>query len=271
MRITIRALGWSLVGLGLAAGAARAQATSVYLEELTWPEIRDAMAAGKTSAIIYIGSTEQNGPHMVLGKHNFVAHQTAGRIAERLGDALVYPTLPFAPTGDLARKTGHMRFPGSVSLSASVFSGVVRDVAQSALAAGFKHVFLLGDHGGGQDELRRVAAELDASWGPRGAHVHHVPDLYYKTRDQTQGYLTAHGITPGSHAGAHDTSELMFLDTAGRWIRRDRLAPSDSTREPATGVNGDPSRATAEMGRIFLDNKVNNAVTQIRTLLTQTR
>src|SRR5262249_42965097 len=74
-------------------------AQSVYIEDLTWPEVKAAIAAGKTTAILYAGSTEQNGPHLALGKHNFVAHYAAGEIAKKLGNALVYPTMPFAPTG----------------------------------------------------------------------------------------------------------------------------------------------------------------------------
>jgi creatinine amidohydrolase len=124
-----------------------------YIDNLTWPEVRDAIAAGRTTAIIYTGSTEQNGPHMALGKHNFIAHYVAGRIAQVLGDALVYPTFPFAPTGDPVAKTGHMRFPGSVSISPEVYLSVVRQVALSAIAAGFRYVFVMGDHGGGQGEL----------------------------------------------------------------------------------------------------------------------
>ena len=81
---------------------------SVYLEDLTWPEVQSAIAAGKNNAIIYVGSTEQNGPHMAIGKHNFIARWVAGAIAIKLGDALVYPTLPFAPTGDAIKRTGHM-------------------------------------------------------------------------------------------------------------------------------------------------------------------
>src|SRR6266850_6887653 len=82
---------------------------SVYIEDLTWPEVQQAIQSGKTSAIIYNGSTEQNGPHMAIGKHNFIARWVAGAIAIKLGNALVYPTLPFAITGDLTTKTGHMR------------------------------------------------------------------------------------------------------------------------------------------------------------------
>src|SRR5256714_14584957 len=102
--------------IGLFPRTALAQ-RSVYIEDLTWPEVQQAIASGKTTAIIYAGSTEQNGPHMAIGKHNFIARWVAGAIAIKLGDALVYPTLPFAPTGDAVTRTGHMGFPGSVSLT----------------------------------------------------------------------------------------------------------------------------------------------------------
>ena len=78
-----------IVGARLwAAASASAQTGSVYIEDLTWYEIRDAMAAGKTAAILYAGGTEQNGPHMSLAKHNLIARHVAGQIAERLGNAL---------------------------------------------------------------------------------------------------------------------------------------------------------------------------------------
>ena len=85
----------------------------MYIEDLTWPEVKAAIAAGKTTAIIYAGTTEQNGAHMALGKHNFIAHYAAGEIAQKLGNALVYPTMPFAPTGSRELCTGHMRFAGT--------------------------------------------------------------------------------------------------------------------------------------------------------------
>src|ERR1019366_639368 len=85
----------------------RAQSTSPYIEDLTWPEVQHAIQSGKTTAIIYTGSTEQNGPHMAIGKHNFLARYIAGAIAIKLGNALVYPTLPFSITGDAEKKTGH--------------------------------------------------------------------------------------------------------------------------------------------------------------------
>jgi creatinine amidohydrolase/Fe(II)-dependent formamide hydrolase-like protein len=256
-----------VLALSITAASLGAQ-QSVYIEDLTWPEVQHAIAGGKTSAIIYAGSTEQNGPHMAIGKHNFIARWVAGAIAIKLGNALVYPTLPFAITGDLTRKTGHMRFPGSVSLSAQTFRSVVRDVAMSAADAGFRSVFLMGDHGGGQDELAAVAKELDGQWRPRGVRVFYVPDVYIKEREQAKAYAASHGLpTTDVHAGFDDTSELMALDAQHRWIRRDKLAPSTGARTAITGVDGDPTKSSVALGDIFLQYKVDDAVAQIRQLL----
>jgi len=251
----------------LSTNFAHAQSRSVFIEDLTWPELRDAMASGKTTAIYYAGSTEQNGPHMALGKHNFIAHYVAGRIAEELGNALVYPILPFAPTGDRSKKSGHMKFPGTVTVSEAIFGAIAREVTLSAISAGFKNVVLMGDHGGGQDALKQVAGELDQEWGSENAHVYYIPDPYYKTQDRVNGYLTEHGMVVGRHAGIHDTSEVMFLDKEQKWIRKDKLAPGDEK----TGVDGDPRQASADLGKIFLDIKINSAVAQIKSLVNGAR
>jgi creatinine amidohydrolase len=227
-------------------------AQSVYIEDLTWPEVKAAIAAGKTTAIIYAGSTEQNGPHMALGKHNFVAHYAAGEIAKKLGNALVYPTMPFAPTGSRELRTDHMRFAGSVSIDTETFQAVMRQVAQSALAAGFKNVFLMGDHGGNQDALRAAAKDLenpDLFTKPdETAHIYYVPDLYYKEKEQMKAYLAEHGIPYDAHAATDDTSEVMFLDQK-KWIRRDKLAPSTAKEQATTGVEGDPTKPLRSSAR----------------------
>ena len=250
----------------LAASRVNAQSQSMYVEDLTSPEVRDAIAAGKTTAIIYSGSTEQNGPHLALGKHNFLAQFIAGRIAEELGDALVFPTMPFAPAGDPISKTGHMAFPGTVSLTSEVYLGVIRQVALSAISAGFKQVFIMGDHGGGQAELKLSADSLDGEWAEKGVLVRYVPDLYYKEKDQMRQYLTDRHIAIDLHAGTDDTSEIMFIDAAHKWVRTNKLAASDSSQQPVTGVDGDPTKATPEMGKVFIEFKIGNAVAQIREL-----
>ena len=244
-----------------------AQQSSLYIEDLTWPEVQHAIASGKTSAIIYVGSTEQNGPHMAIGKHNVIAHYVAGAIALKLGNALVYPTLPFAITGDLVGKTGHMRFPGSVSLTPQTFHEVVHDEAVSAIDAGFKNVFLMGDHGDGQDVLRATADELDALWRSKGVRIFYVPDPYYKEKQQALAYESSLGIRHDVHAGTDDTSELMALDAQHRWIRSDKLAESSGARTAVTGVDGDPTKATAALGKTFINYKIDDAVAQIRQLI----
>ena len=255
-------------GLLMAATAVSAQTRSVYIEDLTWVEIRDAMAAGKTGAIIYAGGTEQNGPHMSLVKHNLIAHHVAGQIAEKLGTALVYPVMPFSPAGDAVEKTGHMRFPGTVTLSSEVYLGVMRQVAQSAVAAGFKQVYLMGDHGGGQAELRVAAEGLDADARRKGARVYYV-DMATQSGQQINAYLAERKIAPGGHAGVAETAQVEALDKDGRYIRRDRFAASAAGPEPSTGVMADVSPATAEIGKVFLDYKAASAVEQIKKLVAQ--
>ena len=242
--------------LALAASVASAEPGSVYIEDLTSPEVKAAIAAGRTSAIYYAGSTEQNGPHLVLGKHNLIAHYVAGEIARQLGNVLVYPVLPFAPTGE------HLKFAGTVNLSDSTYAAVARDVAASALASGFKSVFLMGDHGGGQQALERVAVELDARAKPKGARVYYVGDAYFEAEKRMRDYLASRGLPTGGHAGLEDTAMLMFLDPGAKLVRRAELARAAG----AAGVDGDPRHATPELGKALLDIKVQAALAQIRRL-----
>jgi creatinine amidohydrolase/Fe(II)-dependent formamide hydrolase-like protein len=260
----MKRLGFCFVML-IVALPAFGQAQSVWIEDHTWPEIRDAIAGGKTTAIIYTGSSEQNGPHMVIGKHNYVAHYVAQHIAEELGDALVYPTLPYAVAGNAIARTGHMRFPGTVSLPPEIFFGVVRAIAQSALTAGFKFVAVMGDHGGGQAELALAAKELDAQSRPQGARVLYVGDLYTKTEAEFRALLAARGLpAKEEHAGIPDTSELLYLESAaGQWIRNDQIKAAN--RE--NGVSGTPALASTELGKLYLHMKVENAVKQIQTFI----
>jgi creatinine amidohydrolase len=253
---------------------------SLLIEDMTWTEVRDAIAAGKTTAIYYTGAIEQNGPGVALGKHLFIAHYLAQRIAEQLGNALVYPTMPFAPTGDWgltspgvidpAKRTSHMRMNGSVNVSEETFGAVARDVALSAISAGFKNVVLINDHGSGQETLGKVAAQLNTDFGSRGVHVYHIPDLYYKEKDLMRDYLPKHNLPLDNHGGTDDTSEVLFIDRTvhgsdPRWIRPDKLV-NTGANDPS-GINGDQTKATLEMGKVFTDAKVSLAVAQIKELI----
>jgi creatinine amidohydrolase/Fe(II)-dependent formamide hydrolase-like protein len=245
----------------LTASVASAQTRSVFLEELTWPEIKEAQAAGKTSAVIVAGGIEQNGHHMALAKHNVIARHVGGQIAERLGNALVYPVVPFSMAGDPIEKTGHMRLPGTISLPSEVFLGVIRGVALSAISAGFKNVYVLGDHGGGQAELRLAAETLDADWRAKGVHVYYISNA--GAGQKVNAYLAERKITAGGHAGVAESAQVMFIDQQ-KLMRKEKYAVAAAGPESTTGSNGDPSLATAEMGKAFLDIKVMDAVEQIR-------
>ena len=249
--------------------AAVPTARSVFIEDLTWPEVRAAIDKGATTAIFYAGSTEQNGPHLATGKHNAVARFVARRLAERLGGTLVYPVLPFAPTGDARTRSGHMRFPGSVSLATATYVAVARDVAESARAAGFRTVLIMADHGDGQEALGALARELDAVWSPDGVRAFHIGDLYTKTLEAEAAWLKKRGLEPGGHGGLADTAVLMAIDadaqsgSKGRAVRRGQVGRAAGS----PGVDGDPRGATAAIGRALLELKVEAALRQIRELL----
>ena len=258
--------GLLVIGCVLACSLASAQTRSLYVEELTWPELREAIAGGKTTAIVWAGGIEQNGPHMAFIKHNVIGRYAAGQIAERLGNALVYPGMPFSVAGDPLLKTGHSRFPGTISLSPELYLGVMRQLALSAIAAGFTNVFIMGEHGQGQNELRGAAESLDADWRAKGVRVFYVADFNVKANQQIDAYLKERGLRPGGHAAVGETSQVMFLDEQKKWIRQDKLAAAQAGPTAETGVQ-DPSGATPELGRTLIEYKVAAAVEQIRGFL----
>ncbi|MGE4066414.1 MAG: creatininase family protein [Vicinamibacterales bacterium] len=237
---------------------AHAQSDSLFIEDLTWEEVAAAIKAGKTTALFYTGGGEQNGPHLAFGKHNAVARAVVERIAKELGNALIYPVLPYSPAGDPSKKEGMLAFPGTSSLTDETYGMVARDITLSAATAGFRDIILIGDHGGGQDVLKQTAATLDARLRPSGTRVFYCDDLYYKSRDEFSAYLHEHGVTGEGHAGVEDTSAILYVKP--EWVRKDKIAGKD----PAKGVEGDPRQGTAALGKVQQDLKVKVAVAQIR-------
>jgi creatinine amidohydrolase len=268
----------SIAFIALLGPALAAPRNSLRIEDMTWTEVRDAIAAGKTTAIYYAASTEQNGPGVALGKHVFIAHYLSQKIAAQLGNALVYPTMPFAPTGDWGltnpgiidppKKTGHMRYAGSVNLSDETFGAVAHDVALSAISAGFKNVVLMCDHGGkAQSQLGQVAKALNSEWGPKGIHVYYIPDLYFKEKEVMKEQLQRLGIPEDKHAGTDDTSELKYIDkmvngNSSKWVDSHKLVKGHEG--DGSGVDGDQTKATLALGKLLTDAKVSFAVNQIK-------
>ena len=151
---------------------------SVFLEELTWLETRDALRNGKTTVIVPTGGVEMSGPYLALGKHNYVNRATCAAIARKLGNALCAPNVPFVPEGDIDPPSGHMRYPGTISVSGATFRALLTDIASSLKAHGFEHIILIGDSGGNQPAMKAVAADLGARWSAGKTTIHFIPEYY---------------------------------------------------------------------------------------------
>jgi len=254
----------------------------VDIELMTYPEIYSAIHDhGKTTVLVYNGGTEQRGPHAVLGGHTLMAHAIAPMIARKLGNALVAPVLPFSvsPAGGVDAK-----MPGGVELSPDLFQKVNEAVVDSMVKNGFKNIVLMGDHGGGQVELNRLATALDAKYGRQGTHVYFCGDVYEKSRQEFAGWLTSKGLPLSNHAGISDTSTMLYLQPEPeRWVRGiykttigDPVLPAGQQPNPIVprvnnGVTGDPRPSTSDIGKLVVDMKVNNAVAEINRLIGRNR
>jgi creatinine amidohydrolase len=250
--------------------AAAAAPLTPFIEELTWTELRDRVRAGTTTVLVPIGGTEQNGPHMVLGKHNARVRVLAGRIAQRLGDAVVAPVMSYVPEGAITPPAAHMRFTGTLSIPDAVFEAVLESTARSLRQHGFRDVVFLGDHGGYQKSEERVAAKLNREWAAQPVRVHALVDYYRASQDIVAGALKARGFKAdeiGTHAGLADTSLALAVDPA---LVRQELLGRGPKFGPHDGVYGDPSRATAELGQPAAVAIVEQSAAQIRAL-TRTR
>jgi creatinine amidohydrolase len=246
--------------------AAAKAAPPVFIDELTWMEIRDRMRAGTKTAIIGTAGQEQKGPHMVTGEHKYVLTHTTERIARTLGDALVAPIITYVPEGSWEMPLrGHMAKAGTITLPEDRFIELLVHAAKSLRAGGFTTVILIGDSGGNQNGMKAAADQLNAAWKETGGRALFIGDYYTKSAEDIRAYLGKLGFPMeaiGSHAGMVDTSELLFVNPA--LVRRDRLAPNGGA--PDSGVNGDPTKATAAFGKALIQIKIDNALAQIRAL-----
>jgi sterol desaturase/sphingolipid hydroxylase (fatty acid hydroxylase superfamily)/creatinine amidohydrolase/Fe(II)-dependent formamide hydrolase-like protein len=232
----------------------------VMIEDLTWTEVRELIQAGHNVAIIPTGGTEQNGPHVVLGKHNHIMRQTSEQIARRLGNALVAPVIAYVPEGDIDPPSGHMRYAGTLTVSQRLFEQLLESTARSLKTHRFRIICFIGDSGGNQAGQERVANKLAREWEGSGVRVLHVSDYY--SRNHQVEWLKERGESTesiGTHAGIRDTSEMLAAHAAGVRIGIIAAAPL-SGRD---GVDGDPLRASAERGQALLDLKIAAAVRQI--------
>jgi creatinine amidohydrolase len=246
----------------------------VEFETMTWPEVKAALAAGKTTALVYTGGTEQRGPQNGNGGHTLMAKATVKAIALRLGNAIAMPVLPYTPNNASAT------LPGTIGLTNELLAAMLERIAEQSIVTGFKNVVLMGDHGGGQPAVYHdVAAKLDAKYAPQGIHVYFCDEVYAKAQGDFDKWLAANGYPVSSHAGIPDTSEMWYLG-GDTWVRPnliptavgDPVPAAGTRRDPNAprinnGISGDASRSSIELGKKAFEMKVDYAVRQIQQFI----
>src|SRR6185295_1738548 len=157
--------------------SAAAKKDLVEFEMMTWPEVKAALAAGKTTALVYTGGTEQRGPQNVNGGHTLMGREIVRTIALRLGNAIAMPVLPYTPNNASAD------LPGTIGLTPEILGTLLERITEQTMATGFKNVILMGDHGGGQPATyAEVAKKMDAKYAPEGKHVYFCDEVYAKAK-----------------------------------------------------------------------------------------
>ncbi len=254
-----------------AAGAGKIPA--VEFEKMTWVEVKEAIAAGRTTALIYTGGVEQRGPQNANGGHNLMARATVQAVAEKLGNAIFMPVLPYTPN------EANPDLPGTIGLTNDLLAALLERIAEQSIVNGFRNVIIMGDHGGGQPEVyQQVATKLNDRYAPRHIHVYYCDQVYLAANDAIERYMAENRYPPDLHGGLSDTSEMLYLDKDNSWVRRPALktALGDpvvngkaqvGSGSPHNGIEGDARRSSAQLGKRFFDIKVEYAVRQIRSLV----
>jgi creatinine amidohydrolase/Fe(II)-dependent formamide hydrolase-like protein len=236
---------------------------TVFLEDMTWMEVRDALRAGKTTVLVPTGGVEQNGPYVVTGKHNYILRATTEAIARRLGNALVAPIVPFVPEGNIDPPSGHMKYPGTISVSEDTYERLLLDICSSLRVHDFRDIVLLGDSGGNQAGMKAVAHRLTTQWANGNVRVHFLADYY--DYDVVERWLETQGVRMQSE-GVHDdfivTAQLMAISPPAVRMQ-ERLAAGQFH---ISGLTLTPAE-TAAWGRKIIAFRADRAALAIRTVI----
>ncbi len=239
---------------------------------LTWKQV-DALPRDKTLLILPTAAIEQHGHHLPLATDTLCNNLLLGTALSLLPAELPVYALPPICYG---KSNEHIGFPGTLSVSASTFMAVIRDLGASIHASGFQKLALYNTHGGNTSLVDVMARDLRAEFGLRTFSLFGSPGASFQevsTQERTYGF----------HAGEietafllHGTPELVHVEEySANYIARvdkpELLKPEGSsanfawlTRDIApSGVLGDPTAATAEHGRAW----VSEAARKIAELL----
>ncbi len=233
---------------------------TVWMEEMTWMDVRDAIAAGKTTIIIPTGGLEPNGPWLATGKHNYVLQTNCEAIARKLGNALCSPVVKFVPEGGFEPATGHMASPNTVTVREETFRALLTDLVHSYKVHGFKNIILIGDSGGNQGGQRAVADSLTAIWKgePVVAHVQEYYDYASVTK-----YMESQGLKETMSDSLHDDAVItlnMFM-TDPKSVRYDERVKAK--KATINGVSIADRKKNLELGKKIVDYRATTTVEAI--------
>jgi len=242
---------------------------TVWIEEMTWMDVRDSLKAGNTTAIIPTGGMEPNGPWLVTGKHNYVLRTNCDAIARKLGNALCAPIVEYVPEGRIDPPSGHMRSAGTISLRQETFEALLTDIAHSLKVHGFKNIILIGDSGGNQDGQKAVADKLTAQFAG-AAFVATIPG-YYTSPPGTPNVLRQLGVTKDGMPddGLHDspgiTLNMMLTDpNSVRWEARVK-----AKKATINGVDISNLNRSREWARAIVDARATRTVDLIKQAIAE--
>jgi len=223
---------------------------SLWIEELTYIEVRDRIASGYSTAIVATGGIEQNGPYLATGKHNVILRSLCPVIARDLGNALCAPVVAFVPEGSIDPPSRAMRFPGSITVRDETYHALLVDIAESLRVHGFKDIVLIGDSGGNQRGMGEVAEDLNKRWAGTGVTAHFVVEFYTPGWEKTQQYTEEElGVFESESDGHHDdiwvTAMMMVTDPSS--VRYHERVKADLAS--INGVDIAPMEETIELGK----------------------
>jgi creatinine amidohydrolase/Fe(II)-dependent formamide hydrolase-like protein len=239
---------------------------TLFIEEMTWMEVRDALKAGKDTVLVATGGVEQNGPYLATGKHNVVLRATTQAIAEKLGNALIAPIVAFVPEGDIDPPTSHMKYPGSISVTEETFRALLTDICASFRTHGFKHLILIGDSGGNQAGMKKVAADLSAKWADGRTRVHFIPEYYdYGGLSKWIKEQGIQEVPEGYHDDFAMEAQMALVDPVTVRMK-ERIAAG---KYRINGVDLAPIEKTIEWGRKIVNYRAELSVAAIKKAMSR--